>query len=76
MLAEALEQPEEAKTNYLKALQFSAESNNQDGLYISRRNLARFYQDTKDESLLAAVASILGATVEEIRDKFLSKGDS
>ena len=67
MVAEALEQPESAKTNYLKALQFFAEFNNEYGLDISLRNLARFYQVTKDESLLAAVTSILGATVEEIR---------
>lgn len=76
MVAEALEELEEAKTNYLQALQLDVEFNNQDSLDISLRNLARFYQATQDESLLTAVASILRVTVEEIKEKLLSNGDS
>ncbi|MBU7585403.1 MAG: tetratricopeptide repeat protein, partial [Nostoc sp. TH1S01] len=69
-LAEELGELEEAKVNYLQALQITAEFNDDYRLEFSRRNLARFYQVTQDESLLAAVSEILGVSVEEVRQSF------
>ncbi|MEG3438775.1 hypothetical protein V0288_16735, partial [Pannus brasiliensis CCIBt3594] len=66
-VAEALGEMEEAKANYLLDLQITAEFNDRHGLGISLRNLGRFYQDTKDDSLLEALAGIFGVGVEEVR---------
>ncbi|MBE9208472.1 tetratricopeptide repeat protein [Nostoc sp. LEGE 06077] len=69
-VAEELRELESAKANYLQDLQIMAEFNDEHGLEISLGNLARFYQVTKDESLLAAVSEILGMSVEEVRQGF------
>ncbi|AFY43247.1 tetratricopeptide repeat protein [Nostoc sp. PCC 7107] len=69
-LAEELGELESAKAYYLQALQIFVEFNDEHGLGISLRNLARFYQVTQDESLLAAVSEILGMSVEELRQLF------
>ncbi|MBE9207096.1 tetratricopeptide repeat protein [Nostoc sp. LEGE 06077] len=69
-LAEELGEVEEAKANYLQAVQITAEFNDDYRLEFSLGNLARFYQVTKDESLLAAVSEILGVSVEEVRQSF------
>ncbi|MBE9005695.1 tetratricopeptide repeat protein [Fortiea sp. LEGE XX443] len=67
-LAEELGELESAKANYLQDLQITAEFNDEYRLEFSLRNLARFYQVTQDESLLAAVSEILGVSVEEVRE--------
>ncbi|PSB04110.1 hypothetical protein C7B64_05590 [Merismopedia glauca CCAP 1448/3] len=71
-LAEEMGELEAAKANYLQDLQITAEFNDEQGLGISLRNLARFYQQTQDESILAAVASLFGATIEELKAAILS----
>ncbi|BAY07648.1 tetratricopeptide repeat protein [Calothrix sp. NIES-2098] len=71
-LAEELGELEKAKANYLQALQISVEFNDEHSLGICLRNLARFYQVTQDESLLAAVSEILGVSVEEVQQRFES----
>ncbi|BAY23093.1 tetratricopeptide TPR_2 repeat protein [Calothrix sp. NIES-2100] len=71
-LAEELGELESAKAYYLQALQIFVEFNDEHGLGISLRNLARFYQVTQDESLLAAVSEIFGVSVEEVRQSFES----
>ena len=71
-LSEELGELKEAKANYLQDLQITAESNDEHGLGISLRNLARFYQKTQDEEFLAAAASLLGATVDELKTAILS----
>ncbi|ODH02857.1 Tfp pilus assembly protein PilF [Nostoc sp. KVJ20] len=76
-VAEELGELESAKANYLQNLQITAEFNDEYGLGISLRNLARFYQVTQDESLLAAVSEILRMSVEEVRQSFeSSNGDA
>ena len=47
-------------------LQITAESNDEHGLGISMRNLARFYQATQDPSILETIAQLFGTTVEEV----------
>ena len=61
---------EQAKTYYLKDLEFTAESNDENGLGITMRNLARFYQKTQDNSLLTEVAAIFNITEAEVRELF------
>jgi len=72
-IAEELGDFETAKANYLQDLQITAEFNDEHGLRISLRNLARFYQQTQDEAFLAAAASLLGATLEELKSAILSE---
>ncbi|RUR83042.1 tetratricopeptide repeat protein [Chlorogloeopsis fritschii PCC 9212] len=69
-VAEDLEELEEAKANYLQALQIWAEFNDEYNLATySLPSIADLYQATQDESLLQAVAEILGVTVEEVRER-------
>ncbi len=70
-IAEELGDLEEAKANYLQDLQITAEFNDEHGLGISLRNLARFYQQTQDEAFLATAATLLGATLEELKSAIL-----
>ncbi|WP_242049250.1 tetratricopeptide repeat protein [Aulosira sp. FACHB-615] len=69
-VAEELGKLESAKANYLQALHIWVEFNDQHSLGISLCNLARFYQVTQDESLLAAVSDIWGMSLEEVRQLF------
>ncbi|MBD2357085.1 tetratricopeptide repeat protein [Tolypothrix sp. FACHB-123] len=75
-LAEKLGELESGKANYLQALQIFVEFNDEHSLGICLRNLARFYQVTQDESLLAAVSEIFGVSVEEVRQSFDENRDS
>lgn len=55
--------------NYLQALQIWAEVNDEYSLEeFSIPSIARFYQATQDESLLAA-APIFDVTVEEFKER-------
>ena len=65
LLAEALEELPEAQTNLLQALQIFAEYQDQHLVGAVMQNLARIYRTTQDPELIAAVAQILGCTVEE-----------
>lgn len=69
-VAEATGELEEAKANYLLDLQITAEFNDEHGLEISLRNLARFYQTTQDPDLIHTVAQVCNATVEQVQDYF------
>jgi tetratricopeptide (TPR) repeat protein len=69
IVASELREWEEAKTNYLQALQIWAEFNDEYNLEtFSLPRLAHFYQTTQDESILTAAASILGITIEELKE--------
>jgi tetratricopeptide (TPR) repeat protein len=69
MIAEELGELEEAKTNYLQALQIWVEFNDEYSLVtFSLPRLAHFYQTSQDESILTAAASILGITIEELKE--------
>ena len=46
------------------------ESNDQNGLGISLRNMARFYRLTEDQTLIAEAAKILDSTIEELQEFF------
>ena len=67
---EELENLEQAKTYYLKDLECTAESNDEHGLGITMRNLARFYQKTQDNSLLTEVAAMINISEAEVREAF------
>jgi tetratricopeptide (TPR) repeat protein len=69
-VSEALGNLSEAKTEYLQDLQITAEFNDEYGLGISLRNLARFYREYPEDSLLKNVAQCLNTTVEEVRQRF------
>ncbi|WP_416244999.1 tetratricopeptide repeat protein [Crocosphaera sp. XPORK-15E] len=69
-VAEGIGNPEDAKNYYLQALQIWVEFNDQYWVENSVENLQRFYQETADESILEAVASMFGVGVEEIRTMF------
>ncbi|MFW9263953.1 hypothetical protein, partial [Nostoc sp. CALU 546] len=71
-VAEELGELEEAKANYLQDLVITTEFNDEHGLGISLRNLARFYQTTQDEDLLREVAKIFGTTVEELKEAIIN----
>ena len=45
-----MEAPNEAKAFYFEDLEITVELNNEHGLEISLRNLARFYQHTQDDN--------------------------
>ncbi len=70
LLAKELGELEEAKTNLLQALQIFVELTENYDLDLALDHLARIYKATEDEKLLAEVASILGTTVEEVREDF------
>jgi hypothetical protein len=71
-VAEELGELEEVKVNYLQDLVITTEFNDEHGLGISLRNLARFYQTTQDEDLLREVAKIFGTTVEELKEAIIN----
>ena len=70
LLAEELGELEEAKTHLLQAVQIYKEFNDEHYLDVTLDNLTRIYKASQDESILTEVASILGTTVEEVREKF------
>ncbi len=69
LLAEQTEDIEEAKTNLLQALQIYVEFNDEYGATFPLNNLDRIYKATQDKSILTEVASILGITVEQVRER-------
>ncbi len=69
-VAEVTENRDDAKNYYLQALQIFVELNDEHGLSICLPNIKRFYQETQDDSILEAVASLLNTTVEEVREGF------
>ena len=66
LLAEAENNFTEAGQNLLQALEIFAQFQDQHSVGITVRNLSRIYQTTQDQSLLEAMAKILGVTVEDI----------
>ncbi|BDA76398.1 hypothetical protein CAL7716_105640 (plasmid) [Calothrix sp. PCC 7716] len=70
-VTEQLGELESAKANYLQALVITVEFNDEYGLGISLRNLARFYRVTEDEGLLVEMAPILGITIEELKQRIM-----
>ena len=68
VVAEDLEEFPEAKNNFLQALNIWLEF--KDGYRVktfSIPSLSRLYQATQDQSLLEAMAKVLGTTIEEIK---------
>jgi tetratricopeptide (TPR) repeat protein len=70
VLAEEQEQWQQAKDYYFKALTTFAEFNDSHNLAIALGSLARLHQATNDDTLPAAVAKVLGISVEEVLKKF------
>ena len=68
LLAEELDDLEEAKSNHLQDLQISKEFQDQHRLGFVMQNLSRLYHATQDQSLLETIAKVLGTTVEEIHN--------
>ena len=68
LLAEELGELEQAKTHLLQAVQIYFEFNDEGYLCYCLGILARIYKVSQDESILTEVASIIGTTVEEVRD--------
>ncbi|MGD1849518.1 MAG: tetratricopeptide repeat protein, partial [Cyanophyceae cyanobacterium] len=66
---EATSELEQARENYLQDLQITIEFNDEHGLGISLRNLARFYTETQDETLLTAAATLLNTTPDALRQQ-------
>ena len=66
LLAEAANNFTEAGENLLQALEIFVQFQDQHSMRIALSNLSRLYQATQDQSLLEAMAKILGVTVEEI----------
>ncbi|MDX2254924.1 MAG: tetratricopeptide repeat protein [Pseudanabaenaceae cyanobacterium bins.39] len=69
LLAEAENNFTEAGQNLLQALEIFAQFQDQHSVVIALRNLSRIYQATQDQSLLEAMAKVLGVTVDEVRQK-------
>lgn len=67
-VAEELAELEQAKSYYLKDLEITAESNDEQGLRITIRNLARFYRETGDNSLVQSIAAMFDSTETEVRE--------
>ena len=66
MVAEELGELQEAKANYLQALEIWAEFKDEHWLGNCLQKLAGLYRATRDADLLAEVAQVLGMTVEEL----------
>jgi len=66
LLAEAENNFTEAGQNLLQALEIFTQFQDQHSVGITVRNLSRIYQATQDQSLLEAMAKVLGVTVEDI----------
>ena len=67
LLAEAENNFTEAGQNLLQALEIFAQFQDQHGVGIVLSNLSRIYQAAQDQSLLEAMAKVLGVTVEAIK---------
>jgi tetratricopeptide (TPR) repeat protein len=70
LLAEALNELEQAKQHHLQDLQISIEFNDQHRIAFVLRNLARLYQTTQDDHLIATAAQCLGTTPAEVQQRF------
>ncbi len=75
LLAEETGELEEAKTNLLQVLQIYVEFNDEYYVGVIQGILARIYKASQDENFLAEVASILGWTVEKVRERFNQLGE-
>ena len=73
VLAEELGEIESAKTHLLQALQIYVEFNDEYYMSFVLSILDRIYKATQDETILAEVASILGMTMEEVRERLESE---
>ena len=69
LLAEAENNFTEAGQNLLQALEIFAQFQDQHSVKMTVNILSRIYQTTQDQSLLEAMAKVLGITVEEILSK-------
>ena len=75
LLAEELGEIEQAKTNLLQALQIYVEFNDEYYVTFTLNILARIYKASRDENILETAASILGMTVEQVREGFNQLGE-
>ena len=66
-IAEELMDMATAKDLYLKVLQITVEVNDQVGLEVSCRNLARFYKEHPDDDWLAKAAQLLNTSLDELK---------
>jgi hypothetical protein len=69
-VAEEVGDSQEAINNYLQDLAITAKSNDQHGLGISMRNLARFYKSTPNPELLKSIANILEVSEADVQQQF------
>lgn len=67
LLAEAENNFTEAGQNLLQALEIFAQFRDQHSVEMVLSILSRIYQATQDQSLLEAMAKVLGVTVEELK---------
>ena len=74
LLSEALEELPEAQTNLLQALQIFAEYQDQHMVGAVMQILAQIYCTTQNPELAAAVAQIMGCTVEEAQGAIEQSG--
>jgi hypothetical protein len=65
-----------ARAYYLEDLRITVEFNDEHGLGISLRNLARFYEATQDTALLTAAAQILNTTPDDLKQAFESADEA
>ncbi|MBE9060786.1 tetratricopeptide repeat protein [cf. Phormidesmis sp. LEGE 11477] len=70
VIAEQLEDYEQARHNYQQSLEIYLEFNDAHNSTFALRGFARSYQTTEDKSLLTEVAQYLNSTVEEVAQKF------
>ncbi|MFE4106673.1 hypothetical protein ACFVKH_10325, partial [Almyronema epifaneia S1] len=67
---------ENAKAYFLEDLSITVEFNDEHGLGISLRNLARFHQTTQDPALLTAAAQILSTPPNQLKQLFETLAES
>ncbi|MFN7761443.1 MAG: tetratricopeptide repeat protein [Pseudanabaena sp.] len=72
LLAEAENNFTEAGQNLLQALEIFSQFQDQHSVEITVNNLSRIYQATQDQSLLEAIAKVLGTSIEEIAQALIS----
>ncbi len=70
LLAEAQADYAQAQQHLLQALVIFVEFNDQHSVEMVLQILARLYQTTQDDTLLAAVAQCLGTTPAEVQERF------
>ena len=70
LVAQAQRQWDTAKEYLLKDLEISLEFKDEYCAGITLRTLARLWQESGDQSLPAAVAPYLGATAEQVTERF------